>query len=97
MLFVQSVTLLKLNTVVGLDLSASLAMSMVDLLAAHQPALERVIIAAAVQPPKRHEVGVSQVNERAVCCRFGFRAARKYSVRNAVVIFFLGEAVWCLL
>lgn len=79
-------TLLKLNTVVGQDISASLAMSMVDLLAAHQPALDRVIIVAAVQPPKRHEVGVSQVNERGVHCRLGHWAGRT-GVRNVANVF----------
>lgn len=49
-------TLLKLNTAVGRDLSASLSLSLVDLLDAHRSTLDRVIIAAAVQPPKRHQV-----------------------------------------
>ncbi len=52
----SSVTLLKLNTAVAQDLEASLASSLVDLLAAHRPMLDRVIIAAAVQAPKRHQV-----------------------------------------
>lgn len=54
--FQPSVTLLKLNTAVGQDLAASLSLSLVDLLADHRAALDRVIIAAAVQPPKRHQV-----------------------------------------
>ena len=55
-LFAKSVTLLKLNTAVGRDLSASLSLSIVDLLDAYRSTLDRVIIAAAVQPPKRHQV-----------------------------------------
>ncbi|CAM9110671.1 unnamed protein product [Ectocarpus fasciculatus] len=51
-----SVTLLKLNTTVGQDLSASLSLSLVDLLVARRPTLDRLIIAAAVQPPKRHQI-----------------------------------------
>lgn len=54
--FQPSVTLLKLNTAVGQDLAASLSLSLVDLLADRRAALDRVIIAAAVQPPKRHQV-----------------------------------------
>ena len=54
--FQPSVTLLKLNNTVAQDLVAPLALSLVDLLAAHRPALDRVIIAAAVQSPKRHQV-----------------------------------------
>lgn len=52
----QSVTLLKLNTAVGEDLSASLALSVVDLLASHESEVGRVIVVAAVQPPKRLKV-----------------------------------------
>lgn len=48
--------MLKLNTAVGQDLSASLVLSLVDLLAVHRPTLDRLIIVAAVQPPKRHQV-----------------------------------------
>eukprot|EP00903_Cladosiphon_okamuranus_P010817 g10219.t1 len=51
-----SVTLLKFNTAVGQDLAASLSLSLVDLLADHRATLDRVIIAAAVQPPKRHQL-----------------------------------------
>ncbi|CAN0029804.1 unnamed protein product [Ectocarpus sp. 12 AP-2014] len=51
-----SVTLLKLNTAVGQDLSASLSLSLVDLLVSRRPTLDRLIIAAAVQPPKRHQI-----------------------------------------
>ncbi|CAM9760000.1 unnamed protein product [Ectocarpus sp. 6 AP-2014] len=51
-----SVTLLKLNTAVGQDLSASLSLSLVDLLVARRTTLDRLIIAAAVQPPKRHQI-----------------------------------------
>ena len=59
----QSVTLLKLNTAVGQDLSASLSLSIVDLLDAHRSTLDRVIIAAAVQPPKRHQVRLALCDE----------------------------------
>lgn len=55
-LFQPSVTLLKLNTAVGQDLSASLSLSLVDLLVARRLPIGRLIIAAAVQPPKRHQV-----------------------------------------
>ncbi|CAN0131786.1 unnamed protein product [Scytosiphon promiscuus] len=51
-----SVTLLKLNTAVGQDLSALLSMSLVDVLAARGPALRRLIVVVAVQPPKRHQL-----------------------------------------
>ncbi|CAM9573726.1 unnamed protein product [Pylaiella littoralis] len=51
-----AVTMLKLNTAVGQDLSASLVLSLVDLLAVHRPTLDRLIIVAAVQPPKRHQM-----------------------------------------
>ncbi|CAM9343991.1 unnamed protein product, partial [Sphacelaria rigidula] len=50
----KSVTLLKINTEVPQDLSASLAIAIVDLLAERAEALERVVVAAAVQPPKRN-------------------------------------------
>lgn len=52
----QSVTLLKLNTAVSQDLSTSLAMAIVDRLAERGKALKRVVVAAAVQPPKRNQV-----------------------------------------
>lgn len=51
----RSVTLLKLNTAVSQDLSTSLAMAIVDRLAERGKALKRVVVAAAVQPPKRNQ------------------------------------------
>lgn len=54
--FKPAVTLLKLNTAVDQDFSASLSVSLTDLLAVHRPSLDRLIIVAAVQPPKRHQV-----------------------------------------
>eukprot|EP00752_Nemacystus_decipiens_P004883 g4443.t1 len=51
-----SVTLLKLSTAVGQDLTSSLSVSLVDLLADHRATLDRVFISAAVQPPKRHQL-----------------------------------------
>lgn len=65
--FRKSVTLLKLNTAVGRDLSASLSVSIVDLLDAYRSTLDRVIIAAAVQPPKRHQVRLA-LSAIGLCC-----------------------------
>lgn len=44
------------------DLSASLAIAIVDLLAERAEALERVVVAAAVQPPKRNNVRTRGAN-----------------------------------
>lgn len=64
--FKPAVTLLKLNTAVDQDLSASLSLSLVDLLAVHRPTLDRLMIVTAVQPPKRHQVHTPRLS---LCCQ----------------------------
>lgn len=56
------------------DLAASLAVAIVDLLAERAEVLERVIVAAAVQPPKRHNV-----RTRGAGCDFFHRFCMAFS------------------
>ncbi|CAN0130397.1 unnamed protein product [Ascophyllum nodosum] len=53
----KSITLLKINTALDEDLSAPLALSITDLLAERRETVRRFFVAAAVQSPKRHQVG----------------------------------------